>query len=48
MEPNRIKNRVQTPEVLEFEKNVIERKLQGSNFGRTWLKPIPRQPSHKF
>jgi hypothetical protein len=41
---------VQKPglEVLEFEKKVIEAELKGSNFGRTWLKPQPREPSHKF
>jgi len=35
-------------EVLEFEKNVIEPSPKGSNFGRTWLKPLPRESSHKI
>jgi len=34
--------------ILEFEKNVIEPKLKGSNFGKTWLKPIPKKTSNKF
>jgi len=27
---------------------VIESELKGSNFGRTWLKPVPGEQSHKF
>jgi len=28
--------------------NVIESKLKGSDFGRTWLKPVPGEQPHKF
>jgi hypothetical protein len=35
-------------EVLEFEKNVIELESKGSNFGRTCLKLVLEEPSHKF
>jgi len=34
--------------VFEFEKNVIEREPKGLNFEKTWLKPVPGEPSHKF
>jgi len=34
--------------VFEFEKNVIEREPKGSNFEKTWLKPVPEKLSHKF
>jgi len=34
--------------VLKFEKNAIEPKPKSSNFGRTQLKPLPRESSHKF
>jgi hypothetical protein len=27
---------------------VIKAELKGSNFGRTWLKPLPGEPSNKF
>jgi hypothetical protein len=36
-----------SPEIIEFEKNVIKPKSKGSNFVRIWLKPIPREPAHK-
>jgi hypothetical protein len=36
------------PEVLEFEKIVIKPESKGSNFGRSWLKLVPRELSHKF
>jgi len=35
-----------SPKVHEFEKNVIKPESKGSNFGRTWLKPVTREPSH--
>jgi hypothetical protein len=34
--------------VLEFEKNVITLESKGSNFQRTWLKPLPEEPLHEF
>ncbi len=37
-----------SPEVFEFEKNVIEPKPKASNIGKTWLKLVPKESSHKF
>jgi hypothetical protein len=34
--------------ILAFEKNVIEPELKGSKFGRTWFKPLPKEPPHKI
>jgi hypothetical protein len=36
------------PEVLEFEKNVIEPKTEAFKFGNNLAKPEPKEPSHKF
>jgi hypothetical protein len=34
--------------VPEFEFFLIKPESKGSNFGRTWLKPVPKESSYKF
>jgi hypothetical protein len=39
---------VLSPEVFEFEKNVIKPEPKGSTFGKTWLKLVPGEWAQKF
>jgi len=46
MEPDPVKRT--GLKVLEFETNVIKLESKDSKYGRTWFKPLPEEPPHKF